>query len=101
VHEDVFASLVWRDKTVTFLAIEPFDRSSRHMPKPSSAISACVSSLLILGADASLRCKIEPPLFVVFFVPGLGLLEPLGIRVFGFLVKFPFSHPLFSVMPRL
>src|SRR5829696_3265677 len=32
VHEDVFASIIWADETVALLAIEPFDRSSGHVP---------------------------------------------------------------------
>src|SRR5215212_6615051 len=100
MHEDVFAALIRGDKAVALLAIEPLDRSSGHMPKPSSAIFACASTLLILGADASLCCKILPRLFVFLFVPGLGLSGFLGILVPGFLLLFPFSHPLFSVIPR-
>src|SRR5215210_2896547 len=33
VHEEVFASIIRRNKAIAFLAVEPFNRSLGHVPK--------------------------------------------------------------------
>ena len=35
VNEEVFATLIWGDKAVALLVVEPLDRSLGHVPKPA------------------------------------------------------------------